>query len=184
MELRVNLQNLFGLHVHSSVLIGWDLATSPPAFGLIYEGAIGQPRQTISLWDPLDLLFGTGTGQFILCYRETRGRTRQQYRGVIMRYNYKDPPAWQSSFPVRGSRFLKDPGESRGSHLRPCTQLKGPRVQAAVDILLHTGRDIKGLHLENFLIVCSTRNSIYSYPYLHANSGFMDHLLLLNVNLH
>jgi hypothetical protein len=43
MELRVNLQNLFGLHVHSSVLIGWDLAT-PPAFGLIYEDAIGPPR--------------------------------------------------------------------------------------------------------------------------------------------
>jgi hypothetical protein len=25
----------------------------PPAFGLIYEGAIGQPRQTTSLCDPL-----------------------------------------------------------------------------------------------------------------------------------
>jgi hypothetical protein len=28
----------------------------PPAFGLIYEGVIGQPRKTTSLCDPLALL--------------------------------------------------------------------------------------------------------------------------------
>ncbi len=105
-----------------------------------------------------------------------------------MRYICKDLPAWQSSCPVRGSRFLKEPGESRGSHLRPCTQLKGPRIQAALDILLHTGKDIKGRHLKNFLIVCSHFSEfsqfITSYPYIHANGAFMDHLLLLKVNLH
>ncbi len=115
--------------------------------------------------------------------RVTGGRTKHRYRGVLC-YSCKDLPAWQISSPVRGSRFLKEPGESRGSHLRPSTQLKGPRVHAAVDILLHTGRDIKGRHLENFLIVCSTRNSICFYPYLHPNLAFMDHVWLLKVNLH
>jgi hypothetical protein len=38
----------------TAVLICWDPATQPlPPFGLIYEGAIGQPRQTTSLCDPL-----------------------------------------------------------------------------------------------------------------------------------
>ncbi len=40
----------------TAVLIGGDPATpppSPPAFGLIYEGAIGQPRWTTSLCDLL-----------------------------------------------------------------------------------------------------------------------------------
>jgi hypothetical protein len=38
-----------------AVLIGWDPATSPPpAYGLIYEGAIGQSRLTTSLCVPLD----------------------------------------------------------------------------------------------------------------------------------
>ncbi len=38
----------------AAVLIGWDPATSPPpSFGLIYEGAIGHPRQMTSLCDPL-----------------------------------------------------------------------------------------------------------------------------------
>ncbi len=34
--------------MYAAVLIGWD-----PAFGLIYKGAIGQPRVTTSLCDPL-----------------------------------------------------------------------------------------------------------------------------------
>ncbi len=46
MELEaLDLQSLFGL-LCTAALIGLDPATSPlpPAFGLIYEGAIGQPR--------------------------------------------------------------------------------------------------------------------------------------------
>ncbi len=41
----VNIQSLFEL-LCTAVLIGWDPATPPPppSFGLIYEGAIGQPR--------------------------------------------------------------------------------------------------------------------------------------------
>jgi hypothetical protein len=42
--MELDLQNLFGLLVCTAVLIGGDLASSPSAFGLIYEGAIGQPR--------------------------------------------------------------------------------------------------------------------------------------------
>ncbi len=41
--MELDLQSLFGLHVHSCT-IGWDPVTLPPAFGLIYEGAFGQPR--------------------------------------------------------------------------------------------------------------------------------------------
>jgi hypothetical protein len=38
----------------TALLIGRDRATSTsPTFGLIYEGAIGQPRETTSLCDPL-----------------------------------------------------------------------------------------------------------------------------------
>jgi len=41
--MKLDLQSLFGLHV-----LGWDPASPqphpPPAFGLIYEGSIGQPR--------------------------------------------------------------------------------------------------------------------------------------------
>ncbi len=38
----------------TAVLIDWDPATPPPpAFGLIYKGAIGQSRETASLCNPL-----------------------------------------------------------------------------------------------------------------------------------
>jgi hypothetical protein len=37
-RMELDLQSLFGL-LCTAVLIGWD-----PAFGLLYEGAIGQPR--------------------------------------------------------------------------------------------------------------------------------------------
>jgi hypothetical protein len=47
-----DLPNLFGL-LYAAVLIGRDPATPPPAFGLIYEGATGQPKQTTSLCTPL-----------------------------------------------------------------------------------------------------------------------------------
>jgi hypothetical protein len=55
----LDLQSLFGLHVTSCVHL-YSLAemrsrnTPPPAFGLVNEGAIGQPRSTTSLYDPLD----------------------------------------------------------------------------------------------------------------------------------
>ncbi len=48
--MELDLQSLFGLPVHSCTLY-----TPPPVFGLINEGAIGQPRETISLCDPLHL---------------------------------------------------------------------------------------------------------------------------------
>ncbi len=42
--MELDLQSLFGL-LCTAALIGWDPANPPlPAFGLIYEGAIGQPR--------------------------------------------------------------------------------------------------------------------------------------------
>ncbi len=44
----IDLQSLFGLHVHSCLYLlaeSWDPAPPPPPpFGLIYEGAISQPR--------------------------------------------------------------------------------------------------------------------------------------------
>ncbi len=41
--MELDLQSLFG-RLCTAVLIGWDLAIPPSrAFGLIYEGAIGQP---------------------------------------------------------------------------------------------------------------------------------------------
>ncbi len=51
LNMELDLQSLFGLHVHSTAaLIGWDPAIPlPPALGLLYEGAIGQPRKTTSL---------------------------------------------------------------------------------------------------------------------------------------
>jgi len=43
--MELDLQSFFELHV-SATLIVWEPATPPPppAFGLIYEGVIGQPR--------------------------------------------------------------------------------------------------------------------------------------------
>ncbi len=42
--MELDLQSLFGLHVHSCILIGWDPPQPPlPPFELVYEGAIGQP---------------------------------------------------------------------------------------------------------------------------------------------
>ncbi len=52
--MELDLQSLFGLHVHvHSCSHRLRPRNPPPAFGLIYEGAIGQPRQTTSLCDPL-----------------------------------------------------------------------------------------------------------------------------------
>jgi hypothetical protein len=43
----------------------------PPPFGLIYEGAIGQPRQTTSLYDPLQIIFASNN-QFKFLYLQQR----------------------------------------------------------------------------------------------------------------
>ncbi len=53
--MELDLQSLFGLHVHSCThwLGPRNTTPRPPVFGLIYEGAVGQPRQTTSLSDPL-----------------------------------------------------------------------------------------------------------------------------------
>jgi hypothetical protein len=53
--MELDLQSLVGLHVHSCMfsLAETPQPTPPPALGLIYEGAIGQPRQTTSLCDAL-----------------------------------------------------------------------------------------------------------------------------------
>jgi hypothetical protein len=60
LNMELDLQSLFGL-LCTAVLIGWGPATSPnsPAFGLIYEGAIGQPRWKTSLCNPLVFIFTT-----------------------------------------------------------------------------------------------------------------------------
>ncbi len=56
LNMGLDLQSLFGLHVHHMHSCTHWLSPAtpppPPAFGLIYEGAIGQPRQTTSLCDP------------------------------------------------------------------------------------------------------------------------------------
>ncbi len=53
--MELDLQSLFGLHVHSRTYWLRPHTPLPPSspFGLIYEGAIGQPRLTTSLCDPL-----------------------------------------------------------------------------------------------------------------------------------
>jgi hypothetical protein len=40
----LDLQSIFGLYVHCAELYSTPSPIIPPAFGLIYEGAIGQPR--------------------------------------------------------------------------------------------------------------------------------------------
>jgi hypothetical protein len=42
--MEVDLQSLFGLHVHSRTHWLRPRNPPPPPFGLIFEGAIGQPR--------------------------------------------------------------------------------------------------------------------------------------------
>jgi hypothetical protein len=43
LNMKLDLQSLFGLHVHSCTLWLRPRNPLPLAFGLIYEGAIGQP---------------------------------------------------------------------------------------------------------------------------------------------
>jgi hypothetical protein len=42
--MELDLQRLFGLHVHSYTHLLRPAIPPPPLFGLIYEGAIRQPR--------------------------------------------------------------------------------------------------------------------------------------------
>ncbi len=42
--MEVDLQSLFGLHVYSCTLAETPQLPPPPAFGLVYEGAISQQR--------------------------------------------------------------------------------------------------------------------------------------------
>jgi hypothetical protein len=56
--MELDLQSLFGIGIHvHSCWYRYSLAetthTPPSAFRLIYEGAIGQPRKTTSLCNPL-----------------------------------------------------------------------------------------------------------------------------------
>jgi hypothetical protein len=49
LNVELDLQTLFGLHVHTAQLYSFSLAETPPPFPRIwaytvYEGAIGQPR--------------------------------------------------------------------------------------------------------------------------------------------
>ncbi len=60
--MELDFQSLFGLHVH--ICTHWLRPRNiPPAFGLIYEGAIDQPRQTTSLCDPLYAAFMKDTAK-------------------------------------------------------------------------------------------------------------------------
>jgi hypothetical protein len=49
------LQSYLGSCVQLYLLAETPQLPPPPAFGLIYEGAIGQPRETTSLCNPLEL---------------------------------------------------------------------------------------------------------------------------------
>jgi hypothetical protein len=73
LNMELDLQSLFGLHVHSCTrwLRPRNPSPHPSAFGLIYEGAIGQPRQKATLCDPLKLG---------LC--STGGRDTKDYKGL------------------------------------------------------------------------------------------------------
>jgi hypothetical protein len=46
LNMELDLQSLFGLHVHCRTHLLKPSNPLPPAYGLIYEGAIGQPRYT------------------------------------------------------------------------------------------------------------------------------------------
>jgi hypothetical protein len=55
LNMELDLRSLFGLYVHCCThwLRPRNPPPLPPALGLIYEGAISQPRQTTSLCEPL-----------------------------------------------------------------------------------------------------------------------------------
>jgi hypothetical protein len=74
--MELDLQSLFGLHVHGCTHWLWPLNPPPPAFGVIYEGTIGQPRWTTSLIDDLIMVNKTDPFksttyylQYVMLYR-------------------------------------------------------------------------------------------------------------------
>ncbi len=71
--MELELKSLFGLHVHSCTA-ETPQPPAPPAFGLICQGASGQPRQTTSLCDPL------------LCTRTTTQHQHLQYMHTHIKF--------------------------------------------------------------------------------------------------
>ncbi len=76
MDVNLQVQCLFGLHLHSCThRLRPRNPLLPPAFGLTYKGAIGQPRYTTSPHDPLgvNIGFSGGGGVFfiIICRQIT-----------------------------------------------------------------------------------------------------------------
>jgi hypothetical protein len=74
--MELDLQSLFGL-LCTAVLGETPQLPPSPAFGLIYEGAIGKQRWTISLFDPLvvanlslgaDFAWVADTNSFTVCF--------------------------------------------------------------------------------------------------------------------
>ncbi len=85
LNMELDLQSFFGLHVH--ICTHWLRPRHPlppphsHAFGLIYEGAIGQPRQTTSLCDPL-------SQRKVQAYATAcRPKSQQKYRNGAVCYN-------------------------------------------------------------------------------------------------
>jgi hypothetical protein len=69
LKMELDLQSLF--HVHSCSSLAETPHTHPPAFGLIYEGASGQPRQKTSLYDPMLIIFASNN-QFLSFFTYNR----------------------------------------------------------------------------------------------------------------
>jgi hypothetical protein len=75
----LDLQSLFGLHLHSRTHHSLRPRNSPPPlppspFGLIYECAIGQPRKTTSLYDPRRRKTETDRGKKCVVIERGEGR--------------------------------------------------------------------------------------------------------------
>ncbi len=57
LNMELDLQSLFGLHVHSCAHWLGPRIPPPPALGLIYEGAVGQPRRRHLFVTPCSVTF-------------------------------------------------------------------------------------------------------------------------------
>jgi hypothetical protein len=87
--MELDLLSLFGLLCTAVLIDGDPAAHPPPAFGLIYEGAIGQQIKTLSLCIPvLFLLWNIPPG-----FRETLDRVLQA------RYLGEGRGAWRPHTP-------------------------------------------------------------------------------------
>ncbi len=107
LNMELDLQSLFGL-LCTAELIGWDPETPspPPSFGLICESAIGQPRKTTSLCDPLVFTYSSKYCRLLYCklklkilytraYLWWAGELRSQASGVA------------SQSPTKNNTFMK-----------------------------------------------------------------------------